>query len=307
MSRSRDPPGDLDSRAVTPGRRGHRRRPVRQRDLVPAGCRFGPRPSDSPTTCPTTAAAPPRAGGRPAGGHRGGRHRGRGDAVERDRAVVDRLRKRWPNGGRGGGDPGDPRRRPHDRVSRHRRGRPARRLGPGLGRPFDAHADTGEEPVRGAVRPRDADAEVIESGRPAETGSCRSGCGATGRSPRPWPGWPSRGCGVRDVRDRRAGVSTCAHEAWAIALDDCDAVFLSVDVDVVDPGCRPERGRRSRAGFGRGLLDPCGGWPGCRSPGSTWSRWPRRTTRPRYAYLANRIVLEALSGITASRRRRPPG
>src|ERR1700687_1120086 len=32
------------------------------------------------------------------------------------------------------------------------------------------------------------------------------------------------------------GLDACLTEAFAIATDECDAVFLSVDVDVVDPG-----------------------------------------------------------------------
>jgi len=31
-------------------------------------------------------------------------------------------------------------------------------------------------------------------------------------------------------------LDTCLTEAFAIATDDCDAVFPSVDVDVVEPG-----------------------------------------------------------------------
>jgi agmatinase len=35
---------------------------------------------------------------------------------------------------------------------------------------------------------------LIESGAARGTGSSRSGCGATGPSPRPSSGWPSRAC-----------------------------------------------------------------------------------------------------------------
>jgi arginase family enzyme len=37
-------------------------------------------------------------------------------------------------------------------------------------------------------------------------------------------------------------------EAFAIAVDDCDGVFVSVDLDVVDPGMAPGTGTRNRAG-----------------------------------------------------------
>lgn len=35
-------------------------------------------------------------------------------------------------------------------------------------------------------------------------------------------------------------------EAFAIAMDDCDGVFLSVDIDVCDPDTLPARVRPSR-------------------------------------------------------------
>jgi agmatinase len=102
------------------------------------------------------------------------------------------------------------------------------------------------------------------------------------------------------------GLGACLAEASAIALDDCDAVFLSVDVDVVDPGSAPGTGTPEPGGLSsRDLLDAV-----------------RRLTMelpvagldivevsPPYdqaevtAYLANRIVLEALSGMAWRRRR----
>ena len=38
------------------------------------------------------------------------------------------------------------------------------------------------------------------------------------------------------------GLDVCLTEAFAIATDDCDGVFLSVDIDVVDPGMAPGTG-----------------------------------------------------------------
>ena len=43
------------------------------------------------------------------------------------------------------------------------------------------------------------------------------------------------------------GLPTCLTEAFAIATDDCDGVFLSVDIDVCDPGHAPGTGTRNRA------------------------------------------------------------
>jgi agmatinase len=103
------------------------------------------------------------------------------------------------------------------------------------------------------------------------------------------------------------GLPACLDEAFAIATDDCDGVFLSVDVDVCDPAHAPGTGTPEPGGItARELLDAV-----------------RRTCRelpvvgidvvevsPPYdhaditAALANRVVLEALSGIAA--RRTPP-
>ncbi len=103
------------------------------------------------------------------------------------------------------------------------------------------------------------------------------------------------------------GLDAVLDEALAIALDDCDAVFLSVDVDVVDPGAAPGTGTPEPGGLSsRQLLDAV-----------------RRTAMsvpiagvdvvevsPPYdhaeitAYLGNRIVLEALGGIAWRRRKR---
>jgi agmatinase len=101
------------------------------------------------------------------------------------------------------------------------------------------------------------------------------------------------------------GLPACLTEAFAIATDECDAVFLSVDIDVVDPGSAPGTGTPEPGGLSsRQLLDAV-----------------RRVTMelpvagidvvevsPPYdhaevtAYLANRVVLEALSGIAWRRR-----
>jgi agmatinase len=103
----------------------------------------------------------------------------------------------------------------------------------------------------------------------------------------------------------RRGLDECLTEAFDRATDDCDSIFLSVDVDVVDPGMAPGTGTPEPGGLtARQLLDAV-----------------RRTTMelplagvdvvevsPPYdhaeitAYLANRIVLEALSGMAWRRR-----
>ena len=109
----------------------------------------------------------------------------------------------------------------------------------------------------------------------------------------------------------RRGLDECLTEALERAADNCDGVFLSVDVDVVDPGMAPGTGTPESGGLtSRQLLEAV-----------------RRTAieapilgvdvvevAPAYdhaeitALLGNRIVLEALSGIAVRRRNaaRPP-
>jgi len=96
------------------------------------------------------------------------------------------------------------------------------------------------------------------------------------------------------------GLDTCLTEAFEIALDECDAVFLSVDVDVVDPGSAPATGTPEPGGLSsRQLLDAvrriamdlalCGVEVVELSPPFDHAEVT--------AYLSNRIVLEALSGM----------
>ena len=62
-------------------------------------------------------------------------------------------------------------------------------------------------------------------------------------------------------------------------------VYVSVDIDVIDPGMAPGTGTPEAGGSPRASCSPpCAAWPAC--PGSTWSRptssrWRRRTTTPR--------------------------
>lgn len=49
----------------------------------------------------------------------------------------------------------------------------------------------------------------------------------------------------------KRGLDDCLDEAYEVPLDDCDGVFLSVDVDVCDPDMRRARAPRTREGFRR--------------------------------------------------------
>ena len=52
------------------------------------------------------------------------------------------------------------------------------------------------------------------------------------------------------------GFTECLTEAFGIATDDCDGVFLSVDIDVCDPGHAPGTGTPEPGGLSaRQLLD----------------------------------------------------
>jgi agmatinase len=105
------------------------------------------------------------------------------------------------------------------------------------------------------------------------------------------------------------GLDNCLTEAFAIATDDCDGVFLSVDIDVVDPGMAPGTGTPEPGGLtGRQLLDavrriamelPVAGI-------DVVEVAPPFDHAEVTAFLANRVVLEALSGIAWRRRRRHP-
>ena len=102
------------------------------------------------------------------------------------------------------------------------------------------------------------------------------------------------------------GLDECLTEAFAIATDECDGVFLSVDVDVVDPGMAPGTGTPEPGGLtGRQLLDavrriamslPLAGI-------DVVEVSPPYDHAEVTAFLGNRVVLEALSGIAWRRRK----
>ena len=169
---------------------------------------------------------------------------------------------------------------------------------------FDAHADTGNIEFGSLYRPRPADAAADRvRARCAATGSCRSGCAATGRRRRRCRGWPSSSMRSYEMTEIGArGLDTCLTEAFGIALDDCDAVFLSVDVDVCDPGHAPGTGTPEPGGLtARQLLDSvrriCLELPVAGIDIVEVS--PPYDQSEITAALANRVALEALSAIAA--------
>ena len=171
---------------------------------------------------------------------------------------------------------------------------------------FDAHADTGNVEFGSLWGHGLPMRRLIESG--ALRGDRFLQVGLRGY----WPGpatldWMAqqnmRSYEMTEIG--RRGLDRCLTEAFEIATDDCDGVFLSVDIDVCDPGHAPGTGTPEPGGLSsRELLDAV-----------------RRIGRelpvvgidvvevsPPYdhaaitAALANRVVLEALSAIARKRR-----
>ena len=170
---------------------------------------------------------------------------------------------------------------------------------------FDAHADTGDIEFGSLYGHGQPMRRLIESG--ATRGDRFLQLGLRGYWPPPdvldWmAAQRMRSYEMSEIGAR--GLGACLDEAFEIATDDCDGVFLSVDVDVVDPGMAPGTGTPEPGGFtSRQLLDAV-----------------RRVAlelpvvgvdvvevSPPYdhaevtAFLANRVVLEALSGMCARR------
>ena len=166
---------------------------------------------------------------------------------------------------------------------------------------FDAHADTGDVEFGSLIGHGQPMRRLIESG--AVRGDRFLQIGLRGYWPEPETlDWMAeqhmRSYEMTEIVHR--GLDECLTEAFAIAVDDCDGVFLSVDIDVCDPGHAPGTGTPEPGGLtARQLLDSV-----------------RRVAyelpvvgidvvevSPPYdhaeitAYLANRVCLEALSAL----------
>ena len=180
----------------------------------------------------------------------------------------------------------------------------------GLGRVsmlhFDAHADTGHIEFGSLYGHGQPMRRLIESG--ALRGDRFLQIGLRGY----WPG-PETLSWMAEQRMRsyemteivRRGLDDCLDEAFDIALDECEGVFLSVDVDVCDPGHAPGTGTPEPGGLSaRQLLDAvrriCLELPVVGMDIVEVS--PPYDHAEITAFLANRVVLEALSGMAARRR-----
>jgi agmatinase len=171
---------------------------------------------------------------------------------------------------------------------------------------FDAHADTGDMEFGSLIGHGQPMRRLIESG--AVRGDRFLQLGLRGYWPPPetldW--MAARGMRSYEMTEIGArGLDACLAEAFAIAMDECDGVFLSVDIDVCDPGHAPGTGTPEPGGLtARQLLDAV-----------------RRIAHelpllgadvvevsPPYDHaeitssLANRVVLEVLTGMARRRR-----
>ena len=171
---------------------------------------------------------------------------------------------------------------------------------------FDAHADTGDVEFGSLVGHGQPMRRLIESG--AVRGDRFLQVGLRGY----WPGpetlaWMAeqgmRSYEMTEIVAR--GLDECLTEAFGIATDECNGVFLSVDIDVCDPGHAPGTGTPEPGGLtARQLLDavrriayelPVAGV-------DVVEVAPPYDHAEITSALANRVVLEALSGIARRRR-----
>ena len=171
---------------------------------------------------------------------------------------------------------------------------------------FDAHADTGDIEFGSLWGHGQPMRRLIESG--ALRGDRFLQIGLRGYWPPPETlDWMAaqrmRSYEMTEIGHR--GLGACLTEAFGIATDDCDEVFLSVDIDVCDPGHAPGTGTPEPGGLtARELLDSvrriCLELPVVGVDVVEVS--PPYDSAEITAALANRVVLEALSAIARRRR-----
>ncbi len=170
---------------------------------------------------------------------------------------------------------------------------------------FDAHADTGDLEFGSLWGHGQPMRRLIESG--ALRGDRFMQVGLRGY----WPGpdtldWMAdqaiRSYEMTEIGVR--GLEACLTEAFHSAVDDCDGVFLSVDIDVADPAHAPGTGTPEPGGLSaRQLLDAvrriCLELPVVGLEVVEVS--PPYDHAGITAALANRVVLEALSSVARRR------
>lgn len=171
---------------------------------------------------------------------------------------------------------------------------------------FDAHADTGNIEFGSLIGHGQPMRRLIESG--AARGDRFLQIGLRGYWPPPeildWMAEQRmRSYEMTEIGER--GLDAVLDEALAIAVDDCDGVFVSVDIDVVDPGSAPGTGTPEPGGLtSRELLDAvrriCLSVPVVGM--DVVEVAPPFDHADITAILGNRVVLEGLSAIARRRR-----
>jgi agmatinase len=171
---------------------------------------------------------------------------------------------------------------------------------------FDAHADTGDIEFGSLIGHGQPMRRLIESG--AVRGDRFLQIGLRGYWPPPETlDWMAeqrmRSYEMTEITAR--GLEACLTESFAIAMDECDGVFLSVDIDVCDPGHAPGTGTPEPGGLtSRQLLDAvrriCYELPVVGIDLVEVS--PPYDHADITSFLANRVVLESLSAIARRRK-----
>jgi len=170
---------------------------------------------------------------------------------------------------------------------------------------FDAHADTGDVAFGSLYGHGQPMRRLIESG--AVRGDRFLQIGLRGYWPEPptldWmAAQRMRSYEMTEIGSR--GLNECLTEAFSIAVAECDGVFLSVDVDVVDPGMAPGTGTPEPGGLTtRQLLDAvrrCGYELPIVGVDVVEVSPPYDQSEVT-ALLAYRVVMEALSALAARR------
>ena len=171
---------------------------------------------------------------------------------------------------------------------------------------FDAHADTGDVEFGSLVGHGQPMRRLIESGAVRGDRFLQMGLRGYGPGPKTLAWMAEQGMRSYEMTEIVArGLDECLTEAFGIATDACDGVFLSVDIDVCDPGHAPGTGTPEPGGLtARQLLDavrriayelPVAGV-------DVVEVAPPYDHAEITSALANRVVLEALSGIARRRR-----
>ena len=170
---------------------------------------------------------------------------------------------------------------------------------------FDAHADTGEDQWGALVGHGTPMRRLIDTG--TVRGDRFLQLGLRGY----WPDAKTldwmRDQGMRSyemTEIHHRGLNTVLDESFSILTNECDGVFLSVDIDVVDPGMAPGTGTPEPGGMtSRELLESvrriCLELPIVGI--DVVEVAPAFDSADITAILANRVVLEALSAIAKRR------